>query len=284
MKDERSQAYIYAPDVVAAYQKELQADPDFVEWDFDDQNVDEVGDAYRLVQLGVVGANVFNSTEWMKEISARFKNPAEIPTQMSALVDCFLEDAIKTTRPTVEIETNHDARFAGAEELGFLNQYWEHVGQGRGNFRQMMNDLPSTVAQTPLHLFLHFVYSGMPPTPECMLAVAKAFKLYFAAEGELSLEDVFFGRPRKRSGTYARQAPKDSLYLFFHDTVARTRSLQSAGGKKQDSLETIAYYFLLNHTQDDEGELIENFDEDSFTRGYRRWKKDNPEIADKYPI
>lgn len=64
-------------------------------------------------------------------------------------------------------------------------------------------------AEYPFDALLLYVEMGFYPPPELLLAVAGAYRTYIGAAGRLTLEEVFFGRPRRRSGTSAqRQAQR----------------------------------------------------------------------------
>lgn len=131
------------------------------------------------------------------------------------------------------------------------------------------------------------VLNGRIPTPELLLSIAKSFLLYFEADGDLSLEQVFFGTPKRKSGIYANRALRENRYLVFHDTVLRTRGLYSAAGKEQPSIESLAETFIESDhlffcdEEDEIEETLPEIDIDSFLRGYRRWKKNREPLADE---
>ena len=52
------------------------------------------------------------------------------------------------------------------------------------------------------------------PPPELLIAFAALFGQYMGAEGRLTLEEVFFGRPKQRLGSYAKRCKADSARAF----------------------------------------------------------------------
>lgn len=83
------------------------------------------------------------------------------------------------------------------------------------------------------------------PPPELLIAVAELFQEYMNGAGSLTLEEVFFGKPRQAKGTYAaREAKSDVLTgvgfeLFFLDGKRRGLSDTKAAEAAQTILETI---------------------------------------------
>lgn len=51
--------------------------------------------------------------------------------------------------------------------------------------------------------FMDAVCSGFYPPPDVLFAVHDAFEAYLAADGKLSLEEAFFGKPTPKLGNYA---------------------------------------------------------------------------------
>lgn len=81
---------------------------------------------------------------------------------------------------------------------------------------------------------------GYYPPPELMLALSALLNEYLDGKGKLSLEEVFFGKPRRRTGSFAVRSVKHGRDLF---TDAVTRAAAKGGqseGKVGDILESVS--------------------------------------------
>lgn len=134
-------------------------------------------------------------------------------------------------------------------------EYSEAYDQG---FSTALRDNVSDFAATPIEALVEAVELGYYPSPEILVAVCRAIDKYMSHQGELELEDVFFGDKVRSKGNYSGRVGHDSLYrmLWFHTTLA---------SNKNKSLSKIAESFLTEFR-------IETMDVDNFIRGYRRWK------------
>lgn len=120
------------------------------------------------------------------------------------------------------------------------------------------------------------------PPPEVLIAISDCFLAYFISAGKLSLEEAFFGAPKKGVGNYAARKWMESQYKNFDTLQEAAHEIARGKGSKTPSLTEIAE----NHFREMEvrcNELNKNppqpFDQpyespdiDSFLRGYRRWK------------
>jgi hypothetical protein len=139
--------------------------------------------------------------------------------------------------------------------------------------------------KTPLKAFLTQMENGFYPPPEILLTIADSFNIYFMSEGEVGLEEAFFGLPKKGIGNYSARLSAFDKYKKFY-VAYRLRLLFK--DKKKISLTKFAEDYFYNKInpifeglQDSDGsELIiynenhnEGIDIDNFLRGFRRWRK-----------
>lgn len=61
------------------------------------------------------------------------------------------------------------------------------------------------VARTPLSALFYVIDSGFYPPPELLIVLQDCWRAYESASGQLSLEEAFLGKLRKRAGNYARR-------------------------------------------------------------------------------
>ena len=130
---------------------------------------------------------------------------------------------------------------------------------------------------SPLELFLFEISYGSYPPPEIIMMLAKCFNLYFLAEGQLSLEEVFFGKVIKRAGNYSRRKARSTNFKEFHYQVIREKQSSKYIGNKFNLEEfTLSYLKICEENEADFP--IANVTEDnieSFIVAYYRWKKQN---------
>lgn len=126
--------------------------------------------------------------------------------------------------------------------------------------------------ETPLESLLYYVDAGVYPPPEILIAIAQCFRTYFGGNGNLSLDECFFGEPHKKTSSPAYIKNKQWSYSTFHDLFVTDSSVEEnkSGVKQRNSLEEDGEYYL-NHFYGSEYAKI--VDLDSFLRGYRRWKE-----------
>jgi hypothetical protein len=156
---------------------------------------------------------------------------------------------------------------------------------------------------SPFDVLSAFLVTGEYPPPEILIVISKIYQSYMDGEGSISLEEAFFGKPKKGVGTYsARRANREKgrasiMYSEFHKRVTEqpdTPQVDLACELKEiahSALERFGAY--LNHgvKPDDPKEkekldalemsygyhivgltiFADITDEDSFIRGYRRW-------------
>lgn len=240
-----------------------------------ESNDEEAHWAFHLVRAGLIEPNIFCSADWLQEFEERYKEIARTPSLLSEVVYHLISLGSEFERIADQPESNYPAPPSMAEAMQTLEQQWHEIddlSHDGFNWRESENDIPNHRNLTPVHAFLDTVIRGRYPTPEIMFSIAKAFELYFIAAGELTLEEVFFGKPRRRSGNFASRSIRELRYLFFHDTLQRQMAIASVLGKKYSILEE-ASNFLSHEYMDEEGK-IGHFDVDSFLRGYRRWRKE----------
>ena len=114
---------------------------------------------------------------------------------------------------------------------------------------------------SPVEALNNAIDYGVYPPPEVLLAINECFSTYFELCGEAELEDIFFGKRKKRTGNKSAQKYSKQLYTDFRGCVAFDFLETSI----KRPLEDIATEFLTKKGL--------NTDVDSFLRQYRRYKK-----------
>lgn len=118
-------------------------------------------------------------------------------------------------------------------------------------------------ASTPLGDFLYSSELGFYPRPEILLFLANSFEYYFSMEGKVSLEEIFFGKPKKGVGNESAQRERKKIIQLL-DFEFVTRDFSISDISKKTDLE-IAEKIVNEHNL--------SIDPESLLRKYRRYKK-----------
>ncbi|MDO8862305.1 hypothetical protein Q6D67_11385 [Haliea sp. E1-2-M8] len=272
--------YRFEPSLLAKEREELRAlGEDTLADTVMDHNGYEVESAAALIEVGAVEPNVFCSSDWLAEIQERFRSPEDTPTILALMAEAtpwLGYSELPTIEPLPESNFSQCCPF---EVLQGLEREWTALrGETAKRERESDNEIPNFKNLTTVHAYLDSVIGyGRYPTPEILLAIAKAFELYLIAGGALTLEQVFFGPAVQRAGNFAKRSRREQRFLFFHDTVRRERGLFEVTGKPF-SLEALATVFLR---QEREMAGKGHTDPETFLRGYRDWKTKHPDLADE---
>lgn len=122
---------------------------------------------------------------------------------------------------------------------------------------------------TALEKFSVLVDQGFYPPPEIMLSIADCFQRYLSEKGDVSLDEIFFGKPHKKRDSFSFKKSHYTRYLLFHMMVQGDYYKNQHLGEPLHSLEEIAEVHLALSNNPDIPEDI-----DTFLRGYRRWKRE----------
>ena len=118
--------------------------------------------------------------------------------------------------------------------------------------------------------FVTNVQFGILPTPETLLIMAEAMQTYLQGNGDISLDEAFFGRKHKKNTSYAmsfgsnhRLMQKVSLWIAAH----------KIGNNKTSQLNVVTK--LLQEFGDDY-----DTDPETLLRSWRRWRRQTKKWGD----
>ena len=131
-----------------------------------------------------------------------------------------------------------------------LEKLWDKLAD---DFKPFRRDV--SVADNSVSAFTYYVEMGKYPPPEIMVEIMEGFLNYFESEGNISLDQAFFGDKHKK---YNSRSFKQYRQLKFSDF---DRFIYFNDFK---SLDQGAEQFLI--------ETESEIDQDTFLREYRRWK------------
>lgn len=95
----------------------------------------------------------------------------------------------------------------GNSDSGYnlLNEAWDAISEGDLSPAERGSELRPT-ACTPIEALSYLIGMGFYPPPELLLAIADCIDTYMANGGSMTLEEAFFGRPKKSAGNHAKRS------------------------------------------------------------------------------
>jgi len=231
-------------------------------------NMDEESTILDLIRLKGLDSNFFNTMEWVDNCQSRILDPS---TPLLAEELAMKHDVISSDQ-TKDFDTKR--KYVGLFELNQLEKIWVSIYK---NSARPINYEKFYMENTAIDRFLTDISYGSYSSPEVLLMIAKCFNLYFLAEGELTLEEVFFGKVQKRSGNYSRRKSRDDNFTEFHYQVIREKEHFKARGETFN-LEEFTIKMLSAYKESEMDCPVINYTEDnieSFIVAYYRWKKKN---------
>lgn len=95
----------------------------------------------------------------------------------------------------------------------------------------------STIASTPIETLSYMLEMGFYPPPELLMAIIDCFDVYMASRGKITLEESFFGRPKKSAGNYAKRRSSRDVRIAL--TMEFIRSLRE-GHSRTEAAEKVS--------------------------------------------
>lgn len=161
---------------------------------------------------------------------------------------------------------------------GILEDQWQTI-----NNDQMSREDFYSLGSSPLEILRECVLGEVVsyPPPEILKVIASQFQHYMLSQGEISLENAFFGDSRGR-GVYAKRALSQSQKNQMYEKFKAYSNSQHEKGKSQEHIledlasisEDPSFESYDYGPQNPFREIANETDDwiDSFLRDYRRWK------------
>lgn len=233
-----------------------------LEWASSENDLEE-SSMLELIQKLNIPTESFNTFTWVKNFEERIKDPT---TRLLTDELCCEHEIYLSNRRGKDFDTS--SKLLCLDGIERLETQWQLMRAGRereGYYEKHYR------IENPIELFLFDLSYGDYPPPELLVMISKCFNLYLLAEGELTLEDVFFGKLKKRSGNFAKRKATSNNFKEFHYQVIREKECN-----KNFSLEKFALHYFNMKINSDEDNPIINVTEDnieSYIIRYYRWKK-----------
>lgn len=129
-----------------------------------------------------------------------------------------------------EIRNNPESKWSESSEtlpdraaiLDRLERNWKAT---KPPWPNVPREVGPRVAEHVLGAIDAHVLMGYYPPPELLLALSALLSKYMDAAGKLTLEEVMFGKPKRRTGCYAAREQKP-MRDAFTDAITRTAVLR----------------------------------------------------------
>ncbi|EGQ8037713.1 hypothetical protein [Vibrio parahaemolyticus] len=108
--------------------------------------------------------------------------------------------------------------------------------------------------------------AGIYPPPKLLLLIAGKYEIYMASKGELSLEEVFYGRPERSTGNYSSRSHKEAGVRLL-DMELTFNELQIVQSSRRSQVEVAEEHLNRQGSEQDPESLLRKL------RRYRASKK-----------
>lgn len=169
------------------------------------------------------------------------------------------------------------------ESTNMLNIAWEILS---AFYEVVERDDDERTAGTPIDVFNHYIDMGFYPPPEILIVIHEIFQRYFMLEGDISLEEAFFGPEQKWVGNEGARRAKNVRFIKFHKFFQLKRATAFKNKEKLPTVQQFYREWVDDYPFNPEG--LDNAgshdDEETFVRGYYRWLKEekgNQSASDK---
>ena len=113
-----------------------------------------------------------------------------------------------------------------------------------------------------LHSFVSNLDFGLLPPPETLLLVHEALQRYLRSNGEISLDEAFFGKPHKKNSSYAMAWGSNNEKMMAVSIHVALSKISPRKVTQLDAVETMLTAFNQDYDTDPE----------SLLRSWRRWR------------
>ena len=153
--------------------------------------------------------------------------------------------------------------------LASLELAWQEYARAQ-NIIPDLADTRDEESRDALHSFVHNVEFGILPPPETLLLLHDALQRYLRSNGELSLDEAFFGKPHKKNSSYAMAWGSNYEKMMAVSLHVAISQISSKKMTQLDAVETMLTAFHQDYDTDPE----------SLLRSWRRWRNANKKWSD----
>tara|TARA_B100001059_G_scaffold233135_1_gene272543 strand:- start:979 stop:1464 length:486 start_codon:yes stop_codon:yes gene_type:complete len=140
------------------------------------------------------------------------------------------------------------------ETLEELEDMWEEQRSSHFSWWDNSEDR-APIAEHPLAALAYCLEAGVYPPPSVLIQIAETYKGYIHKQGEISLEDAFFGKPVKGIGNYAAKKAKFRDATMLHMMV-QLETLTVDANKRRSQIEIAEEYLDKKRSDEDPEHLL----------------------------
>lgn len=135
-----------------------------------------------------------------------------------------------------------------------LEEIWEEQRSSFFSWWENSKD-SSQIAEHPLAALAYCLEAGVYPPPSVLLQIAETYKGYIHKQGEISLEDAFFGKPVKGMGNYAARKAKSRDVTMLHMQI-QLETLVVDDNKRRSQIDIAEEYLDKKGSEEDPEHLL----------------------------
>lgn len=233
---------------------------ELLRWIREEELSNETWDARFFIINDEIEPDVFNSYEWVNNCVEQLKDH----THPTLFADLYLPLGAEYKAPPADAGGQNliDDYWRGMETL---ESYQKHLSEEAWDATE---DEPlyikNPIYPTPVERLMADIRCGSTPAPELLLSLAKAFDLYFSSGGELTLEEVFFGRHKANDiRANRRRSSYKGISLQELDFCVR---------RSRETLEDLALSFITGHMSEHPESKVVPDNVSALLKKYHRWK------------
>ena len=142
-----------------------------------------------------------------------------------------------------------------------LELAWQEYAQSQTTIPDLAKTRDRS-SRDAIQSFTRCLDDGAIPPPETLNLINEAFSRYLAANGDLSLDEGFFGSPHKKHSSYAFAYGSNTDRMKAFSTFLSVSKIEDARASQVNIAEE-----FLKYNNDDEA------DPETFLRLWRRWRQ-----------
>jgi len=149
-----------------------------------------------------------------------------------------------------------------------LELAWQEYAQSQTTIPDLA-ETRGRSSRDAIQSFTRCLEDGVIPPPETLNLLSTAFSRYLAANGNLSLDEGFFGRPHKKHSSYAFAHGSNTDRMKAFSTFLAVSKVEDPRASQVNIAEK-----FLKYDNDDEA------DAETFLRLWRRWRQASTKWAE----
>lgn len=154
----------------------------------------------------------------------------------------------------LHVQKEHE-EYDPEDTFGDLEQDWQCLISNRNNKYPDSICIEDEFYDNCLTTIVGMIRMGEYPPPELMVTLVETYDMYIEKHGSVSLEEAFFGKPKRNSGTFSAREFKQKKFDSLKSKMIFEALFHSMGKTKKSKLK-ITEEFIKEHDLPDEPEHL----------------------------